>query len=545
MLDGRRKLSFSFADADDSRPQQEAWRDGVDIGLVLSKLRERRRLLFSSALVGAAALGICGVGWLALRSTAYSAGTDILIANTTLQLSGQDAVVTQLMVENTLLQSQMLLVRSNAVMERAVVKLGSEQVKAMLPQPGLLGKLRQVLSFGRSAPQPGSSEAAAERNGLLQALKANVTVARAGASQVLSLRARGSSPDFAALLAQEVTQAFLGENRDINAVVTTSGAFRERIRVLGPTARVISEAVPPLSKDGPRALLVLLLGPLLGALLGLAAAAAFAVFSRRIWSGEQMIARTGAEFFGQIAASRRQTDDPLRQHSSLATALRRIRAAALERRGSRPRVIGVTALERGGKTTVATGLGLLLAAEGRRVLLVDAAPALRDLTRGLSGGPGPGLQQVLQDPRVFQDVVRTELRSCLDLLAAGDGDNDIDTRWPNLLKGIETAGDRPYDWVILDMPMLEPTADLRAALAVLDDLILVAERGRSSGPAISNALQALGSGRDKLMGTLINEPMVVAPPPRRPIGAQGPDRRMVKPAPPMRPAQPPTVRERA
>ncbi|MGL4636642.1 MAG: AAA family ATPase [Beijerinckiaceae bacterium] len=504
MLDGRRKLPFSFAQPEETAPPPEPWRDGLDVGLILSKIRERKRLAIAGATLGALCLGACGAAWLTLRPTFYSAATEILITNTTLQLSGQDAVVTQLMVENTLLQSQILLARSNAVMDRTIAKVGMDRMQDMLPQPGLLGQLGKLLRFG-SMPAPGSAQAQRARNAMLLALKSNVTVARVGASQIIGLRARGASPEMAAVLAQEVTQAFLGEARDINAVVTTSGAFRERIRVLGPTARVISEATPPVGKDGPRALLVLLLAPLLGGLAGCLLALARAVTSRRIWSGEQLTASTGGEFFGRIMASKHRAQESLHSGSSLAGSLRRIRTAAIERGGSRPRVIGITAMERGGKTTVAMGLALLLAGDGRRVLLVDAASATPDLTRRLDAGSADGLQQVLHDPGQFEEALQDALRPCLDMLPAGEGQSDLDTRWPNLLKAIDTT-QKAYDWVILDMPMMDPAADLRAALCVLDDMVIVAERGVTSGPALSSALQALGAGRHKLLGTLINDP---------------------------------------
>jgi Mrp family chromosome partitioning ATPase len=504
MLDGRRKLPFSFAGVEEISPSPEPWRDGLDILVILSKIREQKRLLLKGMILGSLCFGLCGMGWLVLRSTAYSAGTEILIANTTLQLSGQDAVVTQLMVENTLLQSQILLARSNAVMERAIIKIGQDRVRDMLPQPGLLGQISKFFSFS-AKHVVGSAEAQLERNALLQDLKASIVVARVGASQIIGLRARGSSPNIAAQLAQEVTQAFLVEMRDINAVVTTSGAFRERIRVLGPTARVISEAVPPIGKDGPRGLLILLLAPLLGGIVGCILALALAVMNRRVWSGEQLTGQVGAEFFGYIEASRRYPQEPLRQESSLTDALRRIRSAAIERRGTRPRIIGITSIERESKTTVAMGLALLLAGDDQRVLLIDAALRHADLSRRLGEDSAIGLQQVLHDPRKFKEALHHELRPCLDILPSGAGQNDLDTRWPSLLKSVDTA-EKAYDWIILDMPPMEPATDLRAALCVLDDLVIVTERGVTSGSVLTRAFLALGSGRHKLIGTLINNP---------------------------------------
>jgi Mrp family chromosome partitioning ATPase/capsular polysaccharide biosynthesis protein len=505
MLDGgHRRLQFTFADTGELPLPREAWRDGIDIGVLISKIGRQRRLLRRGVLLGAVTMSALAAAWLLLRTPTWSATTEVLVSNTTLQLSGQDAVVTQLMVENTLLQSQMLLARSNAVMERVASRLGPERTATLLPQPGPLTSLRQLLSFGKP-PAPESAEARAQRQALIQSLKSVVTISRSGASQILA-----SGADAAAELANEVTQAFLAETRDINAVVTTSGVFRERIRVLGPTTRLISDAHPPAGKDGPRILLVVALAPVMGGLLGLMAAFALSAFSRRIWSGEQLARQTDAEFFGYVSLHKTGIAQAIsgqgREPSSLAAGLRRIRAAALERRGTKPRVLGVTSFHcEVSRTTVATGLALLFAAEGRRVLLVDAALETGCLSRSLALEGRSGLRDVLVDPQEFTAAVQRNIRIDLDVLPVGEANGDIDTRWPKLLKAIERTSEPPYDWVIMDLPSLQPTADIRAAGSVFDDLILVIDEGHVSSTALTQALKGLGASRDKLLGTLICE----------------------------------------
>jgi Mrp family chromosome partitioning ATPase/capsular polysaccharide biosynthesis protein len=516
MLDGgHRRLQFSFADTEDSPLPRVAWRDGVDIGVLVSKINRQRRLLRHGALLGVIAMSALAATWLLLRTPTWSAGTEVLVSNTTLQLSGQDAVVTQLMVENTLLQSQMLLARSSAVMERVVGKLGSERTAALLPQPGPLTGLRRLFSFGKP-PAPESAAGKAERQALIQSLKSELNVSRSGASQILAFRIRASSAEAAAELANEVTQAFLAETREINAVVTTSGVFRERIRVLGPTTRLISDAHPPAGKDGPRTLLVMAGAPVLGALFGLMAALALSVLNRRIWSGEQLSQQTDAEFFGYVSLHKVGIAQAISGHgrepSSLAAGLRRIRAAALERRGTKPRVLGITSF--GGdvsRTTLATGLALLFAAEGRRVLLVDAALETACLSRSLALEDRPGLHDVLTDPQTFTGAVQRNIRIDLDVLPIGEPNGDIDTRWPQLLKAIERTPESHYDWVIMDLPPLQPTADVRAAGAVFDDLILVIDEGRVTSSALAHALKGLGASRDKLLGALICEEQAPLP----------------------------------
>ena len=96
--------------------------------------------------------------------------------------------------------------------------------------------------------EPDSSDAS-RKQALIALLRANIAVRRIGSSQIVAVRARALTAMDAARLTNEIAEAFVQEQYDANAVVSTSAALRERIKVLGPTARIISEAVPPKSKD--------------------------------------------------------------------------------------------------------------------------------------------------------------------------------------------------------------------------------------------------------------------------------------------------------
>jgi Mrp family chromosome partitioning ATPase len=344
------------------------------------------------------------------------------------------------------------------------------------------------------------------------------------------VRARGADADAAARLATEVTQAFIAESRAMNAVVTTSGAFRERIQVLGPTVRVISDALRPQGKDGPRALLLIILAPLLGALSGLGVAAGMALLSRCIWSAEQLQQRTGGEFFGYVPGThvRKPAGSPRRwlpghaERTDLPATLRRIRAAALERRRNRPRIVGLTsavgdsdgdtstdAATDTGKTIVAKGLALLLANSGQRVLLVDAAFATRQLSRTLQLETERGLSDVLHRPELASATIRKSLEANLDLMGAGlvdaaHGAGDVDARWPALARALSGLPERSYDWVILDLSPLDPPSAIRAAGVVIDDILLVVRHGAVRGTELDGQLSALGAARGKLLGAVFS-----------------------------------------
>src|SRR5258708_27069515 len=110
---------------------------------------------------------------------------------------------------------------------------------------------------------------------------------------------RGLTEVDAARLTNEIAGSFVQEQNDTSAVVTTSAALRERIKVLGPAARIISEAVPPSAKDGPTASVILTLAAIVGAALGMGVGLAIALFDRRVRSAEQL-AVMSAECFGYL-----------------------------------------------------------------------------------------------------------------------------------------------------------------------------------------------------------------------------------------------------
>jgi hypothetical protein len=112
MLDAT-NVRLAVIDEGDWPFRQNTKRDG-GLGSFLENLRQRRHMIMYLTLVGAAVGWLASLAYVAIRVPAFSASSEILISNTTLQLSGQDAVVTQILVENSLVESAIELLRSSA-----------------------------------------------------------------------------------------------------------------------------------------------------------------------------------------------------------------------------------------------------------------------------------------------------------------------------------------------------------------------------------------------------------------------------------------------
>jgi Mrp family chromosome partitioning ATPase/capsular polysaccharide biosynthesis protein len=275
------------------RPDQgDSGPDKISLRTSLQKVRQRRRMMMVLTLVGAAAGMLAGIAFVAIRVPAFSASSELLISNTTLQLSGPEAVVTQVLLENSLIESAMALLKSGKVLERVIDKLGLEEVERI--------SLKNYALLGNSLDSEAEPSEASRRHAAISLLRSNMTVTRVGASQIVAVRARAVSAIDAARLTDEIAGAFVKDQYDANTVITTNAALRERIKVLGPTVRIISEAAPPRSKDPPSGMIAILLAVVLGGASGATTALALILFDPRLRCAEQLAALTSAECFGYV-----------------------------------------------------------------------------------------------------------------------------------------------------------------------------------------------------------------------------------------------------
>lgn len=555
---------LAVVDDGDWTVQQNASHDG-GLSRFVENIRQRRHIVMALTLAGAVVGLLATLVYITFRVSAFSASSEILISNTTLQLSGQDAVVTQVLVENSLVESAIELLRSGRVLGRVIDKLGSEEIERISPKP-------HVWPWDAAYWNPVSSDET-RRQTTIALLRANTAVKRVGTSQIVEVRARALTAMDAASLTDEIARAFVREQYDANAVVSTSASLRERIKVLGPTARIISEAVPPVAQDPPRRAIAILLGIILGGAFGAAGGLGLIGFDRRLRGAEQLAAVTSAECFGYApevnprtlesritssfpsdsagsapdatlaglsgrgASSKpsaaafnlrdmaprrfllrrvrrfenllapRAPDHMIDMDSYLRRSiLRRVRSAVNERSTSVPHIIGVTSCQpREGKSMLAAGLARFVAREGAPVLLIDAG------TPEMRGGPSqlqqqkPGLHELLRGTSAPDKVIQSDIYLNLDFLPRGKGPGNFDLLWSNLLQSVGGRRERSYKWIILDLPSLATAVDVRAAGQVFDELLIVVEWGRTTQGQLQKGLRALGPLQERIIGTVINK----------------------------------------
>jgi capsular exopolysaccharide synthesis family protein len=156
-----------------------------------------------------------------------------------------------------------------------------------------------------------------------------------------------------------------------------------------------------------------------------------------------------------------------------------------------------------GKTSTALNLGLVLSESyHRRVLLIDA-----DLRRPSMGGllelaDVPGLGDALKAPN-DQKLSVVQISPNLTLLPGGRPDPDPmrGLTSPRMQKILEDARER-FDWVILDSPPTEPTADAQYLADMVDAIVFVIRAGQTQYAQAEKAIAALG--RERILGVILN-----------------------------------------
>jgi capsular polysaccharide biosynthesis protein len=501
MLDAT-KSRLSPIDEEDRPGQQSPWHEGTSFRTFIEKVRQRRHLMMVLTLAGAVAGWALVLAYVTVRAPAYSASSELLISNTNLQLSGPEAVVTQVLVENSLIESAIEVLRSGKVLERVIDKLGLDEIERITPRSHVFP------GSGLDSDEPPSE--VSRRQAAIVLLRSTTAVKRVGASQIVSVRARALTAADASRLTNEIAAAFVQELYQANAVITTSAQLRERIKVLGPTARIVSEAIPPKSKDSLPAAFTMLLGIMLGGALGAGSVLLLTACDRRLRAAEQVAALTSVECFGYVPriaprSLRAKPDNNVHLESILRrSVLRRVRSAVLERSTRVPHIVGVTSCTTAeGKTTLATNLARFIARDGSPVLLIDAS--CPDVASGLAHAERPGLQELLRGTAAPDDAILDNICPNLDFLPSGKGLGDLDLIWGNLVHAINGGHELCHEWIILDLPALSRAIDVRSAGLIVDDLLVVVEWGRTSEAQLGQALGALGPVRDRLLGTVINK----------------------------------------
>ena len=296
----------------------------------------------------------------------------------------------------------------------------------------------------------------------------------------------------------------------------------------------------------PRPTLNIGLGLLVGLALGLALAILRRVLDTTIRTPQLLQKATDVPVLGVMVADRAARKSPiivdLNSRSIRAEAFRQLRTNLQFTNAARP--VGVlvvtSSVAAEGKSSTSANLALIFAADGRRVLLIDAdlrRPKIADYL-GLEGGVG--LTNVLAGQASIDDVLQEWGDSGLTVLPSGT----IPPNPSELLGGepmvamLAELRER-FDMIVIDTPPLLPVTDAAVASRLADGAIIVVRYGKTTRHQIATALRSLAAVDARVLGTVLAMTPNKGAEAYKTYGYATEDkktrRRTAKPVPPVRP----------
>jgi capsular exopolysaccharide synthesis family protein len=257
-------------------------------------------------------------------------------------------------------------------------------------------------------------------------------------------------------LEQQVQIDVLVLDRFIARFGTSGGG--SRVASAGSDARVVARAESPETASYPPSveILALAFGGSLGLGLLIAVAAHFRESGFR-FAGD-LESATGITVAARVPAM----DDAVKLHdfvvnqpkSAYAESLRHLYTAILLTDPVNPpkRILVTSARAKEGRTTLCVSLARILAATGRRVLLVDADMAGGDCHGFFDMSKSPGLVELVADEAPFEDAIRRDTVSGCYVVPAGRHGGGLDIAASDRLKEVLNSFAEVFDVVIVDSP---------------------------------------------------------------------------------------------
>jgi succinoglycan biosynthesis transport protein ExoP len=395
-----------------------------------------------------------------------------------------------------------------------------EQVTELSNQ--LFSELRRLLEEARGAFDVAQAQVTALRDSLGLAVDVN---SEAGQKQV-QLKALEQRADTLTTL----HQTFLTRFQEIDQQKTFPIS----------NVRILSPADVPRDAAGPGTSRVLALMLVLGALAGSGIGVLREWRDRFLRTTEDVQIDTGQRFLGYLPTFESATSAPqvtrqsrtaalkltapvpgmpvIRQpiyalqnlRSHYAETLRNIRfASEVSLAGKSQIVIGVTSIRPAeGKSSVALNLAGVIAASGHSVLLIDTDPRNPGLSRRLGLSRGVGLVEAALGKSDWTKALRVISDTgvhVLPCITPGSMTHSSELLGSKGMRQLMAAARARYSHIILDLAPLGPVVDARVALPLVDQVIMVAEWGKTPKALLRETLMNETVLQEKMLGVVLNK----------------------------------------
>jgi tyrosine-protein kinase Etk/Wzc len=158
-----------------------------------------------------------------------------------------------------------------------------------------------------------------------------------------------------------------------------------------------------------------------------------------------------------------------------------------------------------GKSFVTANLATILAAGGKRVLLVDGDLRKGHLHTSLGCALAPGLAEALVHPDSFDKLIQKQIQPNLDFLQAGFyPSNPSELLMGKNFSTLMTAASNQYDIVLIDSAPALAVSDAGIMAPIAGSIFLVARFGQTRIGEIEESTKRFAQTGARVSGVLLN-----------------------------------------
>ena len=281
------------------------------------------------------------------------------------------------------------------------------------------------------------------------------------------------------------------------------------------SARVITRAVPALSKNSKKGWAVLAGSMMLGLFLGAGAAVGREWVSDVFRTPKAVEQVTGKKciVLPMVAATATPTEELVLDapYSRFTEALRNVKAQIDNNRNVHgAKVIGVvSSLPNEGKTTVGANLAaLMIASSGARTLVIDSDFHVRRMSAALAPDAREGLLEALENPTRLSWLVSRRQRSGLHVLPCVSSEripNSAELLGSPMMGQLLSVARKSYDYIIIEIAPVMSVVDIKMIERFVDQFVFVVEWGATRRDLVLDALSEAEIIGDRLACTILNK----------------------------------------
>ncbi len=175
--------------------------------------------------------------------------------------------------------------------------------------------------------------------------------------------------------------------------------------------------------------------------------------------------------------------------------------------GHAPKVLLVgSSLPQEGKTTTSINLAVVLAQQGRRVLLVDADLRRPAVHRSFGLASAPGLSEALAGHEQVENIVHVSpaLPTLFIVPAGSTPPHPAELLGSFVFTNLLQKWRSEYDHIVIDTPPMLTVTDAVLLSAVSDSVVIIARAGKTTRAALRRSYALLGQVQANVLGVVIN-----------------------------------------